>query len=274
MILTVEILLVILFNTLELNSADDCPGFRHDITIPQDYMKDVPDAHSTGNLTEIQFRYFIRNIKAVKEERYGATDIFTTVNKVPTHLISSSEVMINLEIYMEWNDHRLNFSDCVGMMNPSIMNDIWLPQPFLQYLSSVHQPEQITGNYGYLEATPKDGFIWWIEIIAVIQCPFDFTFYPFDKQECMVKFSSFSFPEDVVLHSSKELSKSYNGIERAFKYSVEYTIMTAKEDLSFFDGDHIYSACGLFINLARNFSPAIINFFLPSFFIVIITFFG
>ena len=90
----------------------------------------------------------------------------------------------------------------------------------------------------------------------------------------MVKFSSFSFPEDVVLHSSKELSKSYNGIERAFKYSVEYTIMTTKEDLSFFDGDHIYSACGFFINLARNFSPAIINFFLPSFFIVIITFFG
>ena len=68
MILTVEIMLVILFNTLPLNSADNCPGFRHNVSFPQDYMKHVPDAHSTGNLTEVQFRYLIKNIKEVKEE--------------------------------------------------------------------------------------------------------------------------------------------------------------------------------------------------------------
>ena len=181
--------------------------------------------------------------------------------------------MIDLELYMEWNDLRLNFSDCLGIVSPTAMKDVWLPQPHLHYLSSVYQPKQVTGNNVYLEATP-DGFKWWIGIIAKIQCPFDFTFYPFDKQECNLKFTSFLFPEDVVLYSSKELSKSYYGIEHVLKYSVEYTLMTAKEDLSLFDGDHIYSACGLFIKLSRRFSPAIIKFFFPSFFIVIITFLG
>ena len=36
MILTAEILLLIILNTLALNSAVNCPGLRHNVTIPQD----------------------------------------------------------------------------------------------------------------------------------------------------------------------------------------------------------------------------------------------
>ena len=75
-------------------------------------------------------------------------------------------------------------------------------------------------------------------------------------------------------YSSWGLDKSNYGIEHELKYRVEYIIMTTEEELSFFDGEKSYSACGFFIRLERYFTQAIINHFMPSFFIVIIAFFG
>ena len=69
MIFKAETLLVILLNTLALNIAANCPGFRQNVTIPQGYVSHVPDAYFTGNRTEIKIWYDIKNIKEVKEER-------------------------------------------------------------------------------------------------------------------------------------------------------------------------------------------------------------
>lgn len=175
---------------------------------------------------------------------------------------------------MAWNDLRLNFSDCNGLVDPSTMNEIWLPQPYLHRLSAIHERNQVTRNSFLFEASPKDGFRWWIETIVVIQCRFDFTFYPFDKQRCSVKFTSNTFDENAVKYFSWGLSKSPYGVDYDLMYSVDYTIMTAEEDLSFSDDTDTYSACGFFIDLERYFTPAIINHFMPSLFIVIIAFFG
>ena len=82
MFFTLKLVMVFLFDTLALTSAwttediqwsmtsaDNCPGFRHNVTIPQGYVKHVPDAYFTGNLTEIKIWYYVKNIKGVKEER-------------------------------------------------------------------------------------------------------------------------------------------------------------------------------------------------------------
>ena len=181
---------------------------------------------------------------------------------------------MDLELYINWKDVRLNFSNCTGFLGPSTMKEIWLPRPYLHHLTSVYGQSQITADSDYLEASASNGLVWWIEITAGIQCYFDFSFYPFDHQECTVRFSSNSFPLDIVSYSALGLEKSNYGIEHDLHYSVEYKVLTDERDLSFFGGNYYYASCGFVILLDRNISQAMINMLLPSAFIVIIGFFG
>ena len=177
-------------------------------------------------------------------------------------------------LYIMWSDKRLNISDCEGIVDPSGMEEIWVPKPYLWSLSSRYSPNQVTTKPDYLAASPSQGLHWWIELIFDVQCSFDFVYYPFDRQECGVKFSSSYLPEDMMEYSNLGLitDKNIFGIQHPLTYEVKYTVMTSKEDRVVITGTHNLSSCGFFINLDRKFSPAIINFFMPSSFIVIIAF--
>ena len=153
------------------------------------------------------------------------------------------------------------------------MKEIWLPRPYLWHLTSRESPMQVLANSDYLEATSSGGLNLWMEIIFGIKCSFDFSFYPFDKHKCYAKFSS-AFPEEAVRYLTSGLERSFYGLEQTLMYEVEYEEITQREELSFFDGFHNWSACGFYIHLDRKVSPALINFFMPSVFIVIITFCG
>lgn len=178
-----------------------------------------------------------------------------------------------MDIYIHWTDRRLNFSDCNGNLDLNMRNAIWFPQPWLFYISQRKKPMQIVSQNDNLEAPSTHDLLWMFYISLGIHCPFDFTFYPFDIQKCSFKLSSTLFPEDFVKYSTMSLSYSQYGIQPALKYEVTYTVMKAPEDLTFFD-HYNWSVCGFYINLERKFSPAVINFFLPSTFIVIIAFCG
>ena len=197
-----------------------------------------------------------------------------TCHFMPRKINFSSEVIMDMELYINWKDHRLSFSNCTGFLGPSVMREIWLPRPYLHHLTSVYDRDQITANSDYLEASASNGLVWWIEITAGIQCSFDFTFYPFDHQECIVKLSSNSFPHDVVSYSSNKLIRSNYGIQHDLHYSVEYSMLAEDEDLTFFGGNYHYTSCGFVISLDRKLSQPVVNLFLPSAFIVIISFFG
>ena len=99
----------------------------------------------------------------------------------------SSEIRIEMGLYLMWFDKRLNISDCEGIVDPSTMEQIWVPQPYLWNLSSRYSPNQVTTKPNYLRASPYEGLTWWLELVFDVQCSFDFVFYPFDKQECGVK---------------------------------------------------------------------------------------
>ena len=130
--------------------------------------------------------------------------------------------------------------------------------------------ERIAVKTDYVEAS-SSGFLWWLDMILGIQCPFDFTFYPFDKQTCKAKFSSYYYPKEVVQYSAAGLKSSPNQIQHSLKYNVEYVEMTGA-DLALFNGYYNYSTCGFYINMERKLRPAIINYFLPSSIVVIIAF--
>ena len=186
--------------------------------------------------------------------------------------VCSSVIILDMGLYINWNDKRLKYSNCTGIVNPSVMKDIWLPKPYLHHLISRDNPDQVIDTSSYLEATSSEGFYWWLEIIFGIQCSFDFTYYPFDEQVCSVKFQSTSFPIEVVQYSTWYLLKSVYGIEHDLKYRVEFVQMKEDQDLVLYDGSYNWSTCGFNIKLDRKLTPAVLNFFVPSVLIVIITF--
>ena len=113
-----------------------------------------------------------------------------------------------------------------------------------------------------------------MEISVGVRCSLDLTLYPFDRHECKVKFSSSSFPLEVVRYYTSGLSKSRLGIEHPLKYHVGYTEMTQEKDFLFVGTHSNWSTCGFYVKLDRKLSPAIINFLVPSMLIVIISFCG
>ena len=182
----------------------------------------------------------------------------------------SFEILIDMGIYMSWNDTRLNISACEGILDPYTKEQIWLPNPYLFYLSFNANPfNELKSEY----LTAKSGVLhWWLESNFGLKCTFDFTFYPFDQHECRFKLSSSSFPVGIVNYSSNGVVKSRYGMEHPIKYDVGYTEMTTPEDLNFVGGNYNWSTCGFYIKLDRKWSTNIINFYLPSMLIVIITF--
>ena len=155
----------------------------------------------------------------------------------------------------------------------SIKNKIWFPDPWLFYISQRRKPMQMMSQNDNLEAPSAHEILWMFYIRLGIHCPFDFIMYPFDKQKCNFKMSSTIFPENFVKYAIVGLSNSKYGIQPALKYEVNYRAIEAPGELSYFD-HYNWSVCGFYIELERKYTPAIINFFLPSIFIVVIAFCG
>ena len=68
-------IIVTLLSTLGFNSAENCPGFRQEVTFPQDYDKNVPDAYYSENVTQVFFNFSIKQIKEVVTERFVNQDL-------------------------------------------------------------------------------------------------------------------------------------------------------------------------------------------------------
>ena len=67
---------VYLFATVVVNSAENCLGFRQNVTIPHGYVKHVPDAYFTDNVTDVVFNFSIKQIKEVVAERYAIQSLY------------------------------------------------------------------------------------------------------------------------------------------------------------------------------------------------------
>ena len=166
---------------------------------------------------------------------------------------------------MLWKDERLNISeDCVGFINNSTLTRIWTPQPDINHKSFIRIVERIGGTTDFYSADPGS-LRWYLHLVVGIQCPFDFSFYPFDVQWCNITFRSHFHTDKVVQYSSYGLYDDSKEIQQALKYGVQYEKLS---DASYYN----YSTSGFNIKLTRHLRNAFINTFIPSFIIVMIAF--
>ena len=158
-------------------------------------------------------------------------------------------------------------TDCGGFIDKSTLQKIWTPQPDVYHKSFIEKIERIGGTTDYFSADPDYNLYWFLELYVVIQCPFDFSFYPFDTHHCDVLFTSHLHTNTVVNYTSSDINDDSMEIQHALKYDVEYKIQTNEEDI--FDD---YSTCGFTVILSRHLQAALINKFIPSFMLVMISF--
>ena len=179
--------------------------------------------------------------------------------------ISSSEIELELTLMVYWNDERLNVTgNCDGFIDNSTLEKIWIPKPDIYHKSFIEKIERIGGTTDYFSADPSTLY-WYLELYVGIQCPFDFSFYPFDTHQCNVLFTSFFHTDEVVNYTSWNLDDESKENQHALEYDVEYNMMT--------DGDQYgYPTCGFTVKLKRHLEAAIINKFIPSFMIVMVAF--
>lgn len=191
--------------------------------------------------------------------------------KIPC--ICSAVVVLGLKLHTSWTDSRLNVTlpGCKGDIYSSVVEKMWLPRPYMlstEYIESV-KTKPVTDYYIY---EPPNRFIRYQELKIAVQCPFDFSYYPFDSHTCKLQFHSASYTDDVVSYTS-ELFDASDHLQHAMKYDIAYREFTDEEDFHVeYSAGETFSACGFYIDLVRKRGPATIDIFIPSFLIVLIAF--
>ena len=169
-------------------------------------------------------------------------------------------------MYLFWNDERLNVTDkCEGFIDHPILQKIWRPRPDIPHTSFIEKTERIGGTTDYYSADPNSLF-WYLELNIGIQCPFDYSFYPFDTNECDVLFISHFYSDQDVNYTSLGLVDESKEIQHSLKYDVEYKEIS---DEAF---PPKIPATGFTVKLSRRLGAAFINKFIPSSLIVVLAF--
>ena len=136
--------------------------------------------------------------------------------------IFSAVVVLGVKLDTIWTDSRLNVSlpGCKGNIYSSVVEQMWLPRPYMvstAYIESV-KTNPVTDYYFF---EPPNFFRWYQELNIAVQCPFEFSYYPFDSQSCRVQFHSSSYTDSVVNYTSVLIDES-DYLQHALKYEVAY----------------------------------------------------
>ena len=183
--------------------------------------------------------------------------------------------VVELGLYLEtkWTDARINvlLPDCYGVLYSTDVERMWLPRPYMlstAYIESVKTNPAT--DYYFFE--PPNIFRRYQELNVGVQCPFEFSYYPFDSHTCKVQFHD-SSSTDRVVHYNSSVDDASDDLQHALKYDIVYRNFTDKEDFHIgYESGEGFSACGFYIDLHRKRGPAIINVFIPSCLIVLIAF--
>ena len=176
-------------------------------------------------------------------------------NGIITPLVSaicifSAVVVLGVKLETRWTDSRLNDSlpeyvYCRGSIYSSVVEKMWLPRPYMvstAYIEPV-KTNPVTDYYFYVPPIFKR----YQELNIAVQCPFEFSYYPFDSQTCRFQFHSSSYTDGVVNYTSKIFDES-DILQHALKYEVAYREFTDEEDFYIgYEGGGQYSACGFYI---------------------------
>jgi hypothetical protein len=186
----------------------------------------------------------------------------------------SSEISLQMTFNMEWNDSRLrDGQNCIGELDPEASRQIWRPDPYVFYSSFTNIVETMNGKSESITMSPE-GLLWWMEADIGLQCPFDFSYYPFDVQRCKFMVSSTTSTISTLVFKTTKILDRSQFIQQELQYDIEFEKFNKAEDFSWMgmSGSN-FSTTGFYVTLKRKSSASLITTFIPSFLVVLCSFF-
>ena len=229
------------------------------ICLHQDYNKlDLPAAINSS-----------KNSPHVVEVSFSILEIYEINYKEFT-------MSFGMDFRTTWRDDMImtNITDKDIDVNLKYKNEIWMPDLYIYKLKSVKDIKTATGDLcaGLSIRKNKDGVVnvtYSVLLEVVITCYMDFDNFPFDKQMCDFKVSSFSHRQNELIFSKEpgnDVIKNLN-IHTVRDY-VPSTIELGEDERSveatWGTRNVNYSLCGFKIRLVQRYRKYLYVYYLPT----------
>lgn len=227
-----------------------CTSF---VTIPKDYEKENPS--SSGKcLVKVGF-YYIRLL--------DVSDSTTTIT-------------LSMALSLSWIDDRLKFlrNQTVPWkkLPSSCENELWIPDAYIYGVNEVKRMK-LTEKFHYIHSTNNHSLVYTNAFEVSLFCKMNFKSYPFDKQRCDVNLTSYSNNKEEVIFQLEKV----NFLDRHQMSRMEFN----REVKPFDDYDEEFirsdgkimkwSVVGFSIHLMRKPMKILIDYFIPSGLLVIVS---
>ncbi|CAK9301657.1 unnamed protein product [Gordionus sp. m RMFG-2023] len=182
----------------------------------------------------------------------------------------SMEYSIQLTFREEWNDERLRFDNMgkIEYINLPTMDNIWQPDLFFGNEKNAHFHDMLVRNL-LLRVYPNGNILYSVRISLLLSCPMSLEYYPLDNQRCYIEMISYAYTtrdiifvwkEDNPIQIIKNLHLPSFSLERTHT-----SYCTSKTNT----GE--YSCLRVELLLRREFSYYMLQLYIPSFMLVIVS---
>uniref|UniRef100_A0A8R1DWG6 Ig-like domain-containing protein n=2 Tax=Caenorhabditis japonica TaxID=281687 RepID=A0A8R1DWG6_CAEJA len=187
------------------------------------------------------------------------------------------EYSVQMTFREEWVDGRLAYG-FPGDSTPEFVlltagEQIWMPDSFFQNEKQAH--EHLIDKPNVLIRVHKDGSILYsVRISMVLSCPMDLQLYPMDVQTCYIDLASYAYTDKDIEYRWKKSKpvQLKNGLNDSLPNflldKVSTTFCTSKTNTG------TYSCLRTVLELKRQFSYYLLQLYIPSTMLVIVSWFS
>ena len=194
-------------------------------------------------------------------------------------------ITMNFHLKLKWNEPRLTYpcNDNRGddkeyfTLPKNAFDWLWVPNVFILGLKSIKNYALTNSVHNFYVAIDENNnnvtFVVYETFLEVVfYCPMDFSTYPLDEQNCYFRIQDYNYPENVVSYFLVNEDFVFNQSEQVslMDYSIAVTPgLSYKKQLA--NRKNQYSVIGFEIILRRNLEQYLINYYIPSALLVVMS---
>ena len=248
---------VVIVSGQENDNENLCRGDnRVEIEIPEWYSKHHPPMPGGNKPVTVNFMFYLEAISEVDDLK--------------------GEILISLLVFISWNDSRISLNgSCGGFAPTESLAQIWKPD--LYFVNAQRVP--VSGGYEseppeILQVLPDNTLQWVFKTKQIVDCNMNFDQYPFDDHYCRVLLCSLKDNTRVQKYETVGgvIIEPAVHMEKIHQYYMEFLPLGETDKQVWVFGDkYPRSLAGFKIKLERRIIPIMINTFMTTVMIVIIS---
>ncbi|CAH1245290.1 GLRA3 [Branchiostoma lanceolatum] len=230
---------------------------------------DIPGGHIPSFMLFRRLQHYDKRIRP----NFAVSRIWVEVQLYVSSISSVSEAsmdyILNFFLRQRWNDPRLSYTDFKSSLTlgTSTLAEIWIPD--ISFKNGKGAAYREGGDHNtLLRISPQGDILLSQKMALLLSCPMDFRMFPFDTQSCGIQMESYG-------HTTEELVLEWAKPEMEIDLSIRLPEFELKQwgtrrcDNQVLTGN--YSCTEAYFKLVRRFGYYLIQAYIPSILLVIIS---